>query len=156
VFRSFSMTPPNITSCPSCRSTLVPGDEVCGVCGSAVVAPDAAPVMASLPPVSPSAPTATGYSSDTSPWSVVAERLQSVTGGDYEIFTELGRGGMAAVYLARDLALNRQVAIKVMAPGLLLGAGMVERFKREAVTVANLQHAHIVSIYGVRQIGELH
>jgi len=63
---------------------------------------------------------------------------------------------MAAVYLARDLALNRRVAIKVMAPGLLLGAGMMERFKQEAVTVASLQHAHIVSIYGVRQIGDLH
>jgi len=63
---------------------------------------------------------------------------------------------MAAVYLARDLALNRRVAMKVMAPGLLLGPGMMERFKQEAVTVANLQHGHIVSIYGVRQIGDLH
>ena len=63
---------------------------------------------------------------------------------------------MAAVYLARDLALNRRVAIKVMAPGLLLGPGMMERFKQEAVTVANLQHVHIVAIYGVRQIGDLH
>ena len=63
---------------------------------------------------------------------------------------------MAAVYLARDLALNRRVAIKVMAPGLLLGPGTMERFKQEAVTVANLQHVHIVAIYGVRQIGDLH
>jgi serine/threonine-protein kinase len=63
---------------------------------------------------------------------------------------------MAAVYLARDLALNRRVAIKVMAPGLLLGQGMIERFRREAVTVANLQHAHIVSIYAVRQHADLH
>jgi serine/threonine-protein kinase len=86
----------------------------------------------------------------------VASRLQVATTGEFEIFTELGRGGMAAVYLARDLALNRRVAIKVMAPGLLLGPGMMERFKQEAVTVASLQHAHIVSIYGVRQIGDLH
>jgi len=93
---------------------------------------------------------------DSSPWSIVAARLQAATAGEYEIFTELGRGGMAAVYLARDLALNRRVAIKVMAPGLLLGLGTMERFKQEAVTVANLQHAHIVAIYGVRQIGDLH
>jgi len=75
--------------------------------------------------------------------------------GEFEIVTELGRGGMAAVYLARDLALNRRVAIKVMAPGLLLGPGMWERFRQEAVTVANLQHAHIVSIHAVRQLEDL-
>jgi serine/threonine-protein kinase len=63
---------------------------------------------------------------------------------------------MAAVYLARDLLLNRPVAIKVMAPGLLLGAAMVERFRQEAVTVANLQHAHIISIHAVRQVEDLH
>jgi serine/threonine-protein kinase len=83
-------------------------------------------------------------------------RLQTATLGEFEIFTELGRGGMAAVYLARDLALNRRVAIKVMAPGLMVGPGMIDRFRQEAVTVANLQHAHIVSIYAVRQLADLH
>jgi uncharacterized protein YjdB len=63
---------------------------------------------------------------------------------------------MAAVYLARDLSLNRPVAIKIMAPGLLLGAAMVNRFRQEAVTVANLQHAHIVAIHAVRQVEDLH
>jgi serine/threonine-protein kinase len=106
--------------------------------------------------VDPSAPTAANATTDASPWSVVGARLQDATAGEYEIFTELGRGGMAAVYLARDLALNRRVAIKVMAPGLLLGPGMMERFKQEAITVASLQHVHIVAIYGVRQIGDLH
>jgi serine/threonine-protein kinase len=106
--------------------------------------------------VDPSAPTVSTTSTDVSPWSVVGARLRTATAGEYEIFTELGRGGMAAVYLARDLALNRRVAIKVMAPGLLLGPGMMERFKQEAITVANLQHVHIVAIYGVRQIGDLH
>jgi serine/threonine-protein kinase len=106
--------------------------------------------------VDPSAPTVANTSTDASPWSVVGARLQAATAGEYEIFTELGRGGMAAVYLARDLALNRRVAIKVMAPGLLLGQGTMERFKQEAITVANLQHVHIVAIYGVRQIGDLH
>lgn len=93
---------------------------------------------------------------EVSPWAAVAARLQSVTAGEFEILTELGRGGMAAVYLARDLALNRRVAIKVMAPGLLLGPGMVERFRQEAVTVANLQHAHIIAIHAVRQVEDLH
>ena len=101
-------------------------------------------------------PTAGGTARDHSPWTAVAARLQAATLGEFEIITEIGRGGMAAVYLARDLALNRRVAIKVMSPGLLLGAGMVDRFRQEAITVANLQHAHIVSIHGVRQLEDLH
>jgi serine/threonine-protein kinase len=95
-------------------------------------------------------------SDGASRWEVVAARLQAATIGEFEILTELGRGGMAAVYLARELSLNRPVAIKVMAPGLLLGAAMVERFRQEAITVANLQHAHIVSIHAVRQVEDLH
>ena len=63
---------------------------------------------------------------------------------------------MAAVFRARELALNRRVAIKVMAPGLLLGEGMVDRFRQEAITVANLQHANIVAVHSVRTIGDLH
>src|SRR6059036_4016149 len=58
---------------------------------------------------------------------------------------------MATVYLAHDLALDRKVAIKVLAPALLLmGEGMVERFKREARTAAALSHPHIIPIYAVR------
>jgi len=90
-----------------------------------------------------------------SAWESVLERLRSATVGDYDIGAELGRGGMAAVFLAHDLRLDRKVAIKVMAPGIMLGEGMVERFHQEAVTVANLHHAHIVTIYDVRHFGEL-
>ncbi len=62
---------------------------------------------------------------------------------------------MAAVFLAHDLALNRKVAIKVMAPGLLMGEGMIDRFRQEAVTIANLQHANIVTVHAVRQLQDL-
>src|SRR3989449_9253339 len=66
-----------------------------------------------------------------------------------EVLAELGRGGMATVYLAHDLALDRKVAIKVLAPALLLmGEGMVERFKREARTAAALSHPHIIPKIG--------
>src|SRR5438552_18934220 len=59
---------------------------------------------------------------------------------------------MATVYLAHDLALDRKVAIKVLAPALLLmGEGMVERFKREARTAAALSHPHIIPIYAVKE-----
>jgi serine/threonine-protein kinase len=82
--------------------------------------------------------------------------LEEATRGEFEIQRELGRGGMAAVFLARDLALGRKVAIKVMAPGLLTGPGMIDRFRQEAVTVANLLHPNIVTIHTVRQEGSLH
>jgi serine/threonine protein kinase len=150
------MTPTTTSTCPSCGGAVSHGDRVCGICGTAITlaGSDLTPTLGQR--VDPSAPTAANATTDASPWSVVGARLQDATAGEYEIFTELGRGGMAAVYLARDLALNRRVAIKVMAPGLLLGPGMMERFKQEAITVASLQHVHIVAIYGVRQIGDLH
>jgi serine/threonine protein kinase len=89
-------------------------------------------------------------------WAPVVDRLRDALGAEFDIEGELGHGGMAAVFRARELALNRRVAIKVMAPGLLLGEGMVERFRQEAITVANLQHANIVAVHSVRTVGDLH
>ena len=82
-------------------------------------------------------------------------RLEEATAGDYEVIRELGRGGMATVFLARDLALDRQVAIKVMSPQLLAVEGMAERFLQEARVSAALQHPHIVPIHAVRRSGDL-
>jgi serine/threonine-protein kinase len=93
---------------------------------------------------------------ETNPWIHVAARLRSATSGEFEILREIGRGGMAAVYLAHEVALNRKVAIKVMSPALLTGEGMVRRFRQEAVTVANMSHPHIITIHAVRQIDDLH
>ena len=76
--------------------------------------------------------------------------LRDATIGDYEILAELGRGGMAVVYLAHDLALDRKVAIKVLFPSLLTGEGAAERFKREARTAASLNHPNIIPIYAVK------
>lgn len=78
------------------------------------------------------------------------QQLRDATLGEYEILSELGRGGMATVFLAHDIALDRKVAIKVMAPHLLEGDGMVERFKLEARTAAQLSHPHIIPIYAVK------
>ena len=83
------------------------------------------------------------------------ERLRAATLGEYEILGELGRGGMAIVYLAHEISLDRKVAIKVMLPAMLTGAGMVERFKREARTAANLSHPNIIPIYTVREVDGL-
>jgi eukaryotic-like serine/threonine-protein kinase len=89
------------------------------------------------------------------PWQQVLTRLRVATLGEFEIVREVGRGGMAAVYLAKDMTLGRKVAIKVMAPALLAGEGMLERFKNEAVTVASLSHPNIIQVYAVKQSGDL-
>lgn len=86
---------------------------------------------------------------------VLLNRLRMATLGEYDVFGVLGKGGMATVYLAHDLSLDRKVAIKVMAPELIHGADMVERFKREARTAANLSHANIIPIYAVREVDGL-
>ncbi len=65
----------------------------------------------------------------------------------YELVRHIARGGMAQVYLAQDLLLDRPVAIKVLFPELSSDPSFVERFKREAQAAANLSHANIVSIY---------
>lgn len=67
----------------------------------------------------------------------------------FRIERELGRGGMAVVYLARQIELDRPVALKVLRPGLALDTRHVERFRREALAVARLSHPHIVQIHAV-------
>jgi serine/threonine-protein kinase len=71
------------------------------------------------------------------------------------VVRELGRGGMAIVYEARDAHLGRKVAIKVLPPELTFGRGLVERFKREARTAATLDHPHIIPIFRVSTGGRL-
>jgi serine/threonine protein kinase len=81
--------------------------------------------------------------------------ITEATAGEYEILGELGRGGMAAVYLARDVSLNRKVAIKTMLPELIGRQQMVQRFKREAQMAAGLSHPHIVQIHSVKQTNRI-
>jgi serine/threonine-protein kinase len=69
--------------------------------------------------------------------------------GQYELDRELGRGGMGIVYLARDVKLKRQVAIKLLPPELAFRLEIRSRFLREAETAAQLQHPNIVPIYAV-------
>ena len=83
------------------------------------------------------------------------DKLRRATIGRYDIYAELGSGGMATVFLALDLALDRKVAIKVMSPQLLAVEGMAERFLQEARVSAALQHPHIVPIHAVRRSGDL-
>lgn len=82
-------------------------------------------------------------------------KLQEDLGGDFTIERQLGRGGMAAVFLARETHLERPVAIKVLPPELTYGQGMIERFKREAKVAATLDHPHIIPIHRVSTGGKI-
>lgn len=69
--------------------------------------------------------------------------------GDYEIIHEIGRGGMGTVYEARQLSLNRRVALKVLWSGLGLTSSSVTRFRREAEAAGMVHHTNIVPIYTI-------
>ncbi len=76
-------------------------------------------------------------------------RCVAAVAGLYEIEAEIGRGGMAVVYRARDLRLRRKVALKVLPPELAFREEVKSRFLREAEMAARLSHPHIVPIYSV-------
>ena len=79
-------------------------------------------------------------------------RLQEALAGHYALERELGRGGMAIVYLARDVRLDRPVAIKLLPPDLAAHDELRARFMREARTAARLSHPHIVPIHAVDEV----
>jgi membrane protein YdbS with pleckstrin-like domain/predicted Ser/Thr protein kinase len=72
-----------------------------------------------------------------------------VLSGRYRLLAPLGEGGMASVYRARDLRLNREVAVKILRDELTRDPDFLARFEREAQTVASLSHPNIVPVYDV-------
>ena len=129
--------------CPSCRKENPSLGHFCVRCGASLSGP-----------VGSGAAAPDADAPFSAPDEMLAE-LQAATMGEYEVLGELGRGGMAMVFLARDVALDRMVAIKVMAPSALLHEGMPERFKREARTAASLRHPNIVTIFAVHETERL-
>ncbi|HXE58849.1 MAG TPA: serine/threonine-protein kinase, partial [Gemmatimonadales bacterium] len=83
------------------------------------------------------------------------DMVREALAGEYEILEELGRGGMAIVYRARDRQLEREVAVKVLPFSLAFDAEFVERFQREARTAAQLEHPNIIPIYRVGRSGRV-
>ena len=122
--------------CVRCGSELPDSSRYCSVCGADQLGTTPAKAVAS------------GEVTDVD---VVRAALES----EYEILEELGRGGMALVYRARELELDREVAIKVLPMSLAFDSEFVERFQREARTSSQLEHPNIIPIYRVGRNGRV-
>jgi eukaryotic-like serine/threonine-protein kinase len=86
-----------------------------------------------------------------SPSDELGTHVATVLSANYELESEVGRGGMGIVYCARDRRLKREIAIKVLPPELSFRADIRQRFLREAETAAQLNHPNIVPIYTVEE-----
>jgi len=129
-------------TCPSCSTPLPGVAAFCYVCGTAT--PPGFD-MRTGERVAVTRSTVTAVELRTS--------LQRALGPGYELGARVGAGGFAEVFRAQDLRLKRSVAVKVLRPDLGLSPGMLERFQREAETIAALRHPNIVPIFDV---GESH
>src|SRR6185436_317848 len=118
--------------CRDCDAALPPEARFCLSCGARV---------------EPEAPNST-----VDP---LFETLKKAIGFQYRIERLLGRGGMGAVYLAHELALDRDVAIKVLPPEHAGASQLRERFRREARTAARLNHPNIVPLYTFGEVDGL-
>ena len=109
-------------TCPKCDTPLSGGADSCPSCGALV-----------------------------SPIDQLAEQLRIALGESYAVERALGSGGFAVVFLVRDLNLKRKLAVKVLSPDLITSKSVLERFRREAETVAQLSHPHIVPLHFIGQ-----
>ena len=85
----------------------------------------------------------------------LAQRLQAALGEAYAVDKPLGAGGFAVVFLVRDVQLKRRLAVKVLSPDLVTSNTVIERFRREAETVAQLAHPNIVPLHFIGQKDDL-
>jgi predicted Ser/Thr protein kinase len=124
-----------LLECFRCHTPIPENSKFCSSCGADVSGGDG--------------PTS------TSSVDIVRERLQRIIEGKYRIERLLGKGGMGQVFLAHDLTLEREVAIKVLPPDVAQDEQVVRRFQQEAKTAAKLDHPNIIPIYRVESEGGL-
>ncbi len=121
--------------CAKCHTPLPADSKFCLACGTDVSGGDGPP--------------------STSSAEVLQQRLQRLVEGKYRMERMLGKGGMGAVFLAHDLTLEREVAIKVLPPDIAQDEQVMRRFQQEAKTAAKLDHPNIIPIYRVESEGGL-
>jgi hypothetical protein len=124
--------------CPACGTVTEPTPGgACAWCGTPVAAPTLthAPAAADAPTL------------DAGPRPAPDPRRWSIPG--YEIHAELGRGGMGVVYRAREVGLDREVALKVLLSGAHAGASERARFRAEAEAAAAVRHPYTVQVFRV-------
>lgn len=126
--------------CVHCNTPVPDHSKFCLACGSLVSDPDLQ--------------SAATQAMDDSATVQMETLLREDTEGEFEIGELIGRGGMAAVYLANEIHLSRRVAIKVLPPELTFGHG-IERFKREAKIAAVLDHPNIIPIHRIASGGKV-
>ena len=117
-----------VGACVKCGAALTTMAPACQQCGAAVTAGSAAEHAER-----------------------VRQRLQEAVGDRYELLELLGKGGMGIVFRAREVALDREVALKVLALDPLLAPDAWARFEREAKLAARLDHPNVVPIFSVGQ-----
>ncbi len=124
-----------VTHCPRCSVELPSDGAPCPDCGS----------------VGPAVEFFLGSSERPTLSEELLDHLRDVTAGEFEIVREIGRGGMARVYLAHEIALDRRVALKVLSPLFTEYPEIVKRFQHEARTAGQLSHPHILPVFAVYQ-----
>ncbi len=122
--------------CLKCHTPLPDGSKFCFACGADVTGGGT-------------------LGAGTTGTEALMLRLQRLVEGKYKVERLLGKGGMGAVFLAHDLTLEREVAIKVLPPDISMDEQIVKRFQQEAKTSAKLDHTNIIPIYRVESEGGL-
>jgi serine/threonine-protein kinase len=145
------------TRCAACRGPLGTDDLFCPHCGTPTPL-NVDPQATLVNPAGTDDVTAGGGVQESAPprsSTAFNDRLRQVLGAEYELVSLLGQGGFARVFQARDLRLDRRVAIKVIRPDLMGKQDFLERFRNEGIALAKLRHPGIVPIFDIRERGGL-
>jgi len=150
--------------CPHCRAYNPNNALVCQRCAKPLVESDKSSDVTfagDASPVPPSSTAAVGarQAPPAQSWPSGSGVVSLEPGGDlgprYRIESQIGEGGMGAVYKAHDKELNRTVALKLIRPGLMTDAGVLQRFKQELLLASKISHKNILRIHDLGEVAGL-